>query len=383
MFLKFVRRFLAFVLASSVVLLLPLAMWINAAQEAFLNVDTYKNGLQEQNIYPDIASAALPSILRRATDLQDDPLVLLISNLQPDVRRQVTDELIPADWMQTQTESWLDMFFGWLNGDVETLDNPLDFSGLTERLRGEAGQRAADLIIQSSSECPPEANQQIEALANNPQPGPIPPCQPREELWDTMRSALLESMNRLANALEARTMRLEDLTGAPRPPETENIPTVIQASQQMLAISYLCPAGLLALIVALVVRSFKGFGRWAGWMGIVSAFVAILPLPILSGTIISGVTAEIGKSDMPAEMQLFLIRLSTGLLGSGFAQFSAPVVGQALFIVLIAAILIGLPSLLARRSTVPLTIADSPTVTVQRPSTASTRRTGQLDKPEQ
>jgi hypothetical protein len=386
MFGKFVRRFLAFVLAAAAVLLLPLAMWISSAQRAFLNADTYKNGLQEQNIYVDLAQVGMRIISNQVDEAQNDSFIQFVDSTPPEVRNQVTSILLPPEWVQTQIEHGLDIFFGWLKGEITNLGAPLDFSGLQARLRGEEGQRVIDIIIDNSPPCNPDQIGQIESYTAGSIPRNIPACLPPPEQRAALHDMIAASMLEMADRLATRAPTLERLLGTERDQQAQRFPVVVSAGANLLAVFYLCPAALLSLVVVFVVRSFRTFGRWAGWMGIASAFIAILPLPVLSNSIISNVTAEITRSPQPAEMQLFQVRLLTGLLSSGFAQFSAPVVAQALFLALVAVVLLVVSSMQARPPDLPVSVMleDSPTITAPsgKISTASTRRTGQIDKPE-
>jgi hypothetical protein len=386
MFWKLVRRFLAFVLAAIAVLLLPFAMWISSAQAAFLNADTYKDGLEEQAIYGDLAEVGMRFISSGVAEAQSDTFVQFVDSAPPQVRTYVTNTFFPEDWVKEQVEHGLDIFFAWLNGDTDTLGAPLDFSGLQARLRGQEGQDVIDYIVNNSPAC--DANQigQIQTFTLGNVPDSIPACQPPTDLLPVYHNVVAEAMLEAADRLAVRAPSLQRLIGTENSTSTQRLPALIDAEQQLLLLFYLCPAGLFSLVVALVVRSFKTFGRWIGGMGITSAFIAILPLPVLSNSIISAVTAEISRSPQPAEIQLFQIRLSTGLLSSGFAQFSAPVVAQALLLAIVAGVLLVASSVMNRQPSAPVSVMleDSPTITAPsgKISTASAKRTGQMDKPE-
>jgi HAMP domain-containing protein len=371
----------AFVLAFIAVLLLPIAMWVSAAISAFLNADTYKNGLAEQNIYADIAVDILPLFARQIPDTETNQFAQIYGALPPNIREQVTDEILPPDGLQVQVEHGLDIFFNWLNGTAAALDDPLDLSALQERLRGEEGRRAVDLIISSSPPCTSEQLRQIQALTPQSE---IPVCQATGPALDDLRAAMIQALTNIADAIAERDFNINRVLGVNRADEVPPLPTVVEATRQLFVVGYLCPLALLSLVVALVVRSFKTFGRWAGTMAVTSAFIAILPLPIISSSTISGVTASITQSQQPPEIQLLQVRLATGLLSSGFAQFSGPVVAFALLLMLVGALLWFVPSLLARRTepAVSVFLEDSPTITAskEKVSTASARRTGQVPK---
>ncbi len=387
MFWKIVRRIFAFAFAIAAVLLLPAAMWISAAQGAFLNADTYKNGLAEQNIYDDLMPAVLPFLASESVLPQNIPFLQILSNIPLESRRAITDQLTPPTWLQIQLETGIDGFFTWLNtGSREGLNQPLDFSDFQARLRGDEGQRTIDAILNNAPPCSPQQIEQIQNFARGGS-SPLPLCQPPEREADTLRSAMTQAMASVANHFEENPPTVNDFLNIRDTSDNASLPLFIAAVRQLLSIFYLIPAALLSLIVALVVRSFKSFGRWAGWMGIASAFIAILPLPVLANSIIASVTAEITRSPQSAETQLFFVQLATGLLSSGFAQFSAPVVAQALLLMILAGLLLIVPPMLARQGYVPvtLTVPDFPTVVApvgNAPSTASQRRTGQINKPE-
>jgi hypothetical protein len=377
------RNALAFILALIAVLLLPMAMWVSAGISAFLNADTYKNGLAEQNIYDDIAADVLPIVARQIPTTETSQFAQIFGALPPEVRREVTNILMPAEWLQSQVEQGLDIIFDWLNGTA-ALSDPLDFSALQARLRGEEGRRAVDLILESSPPCTPQQVQAIQSLTPQSE---IPVCQPPESSSEAVYSAIIQSMVHVADAIDERSLNVDRILGGNASQDVGALPIVVAAARQMFLVLYLCPLALVSLIVALVARSFKGFGRWAGTMAVISAFIAILPLPVVSNSIISGVTAQITQSSQSSEVQLLQVRLATGLISSGFAQFSGPVVALALLLMVVGALLLFVPSLLARSpAPQPSFVADTPTITASTgkvASTASGRRTGQVPKQEE
>ncbi|NWF68974.1 MAG: hypothetical protein HXY40_07800 [Chloroflexi bacterium] len=377
-----IRRFFAVILAFVVVLLLPLALWVGAGLGAFLNAETYKNGLAQQNLYADLLPAALPVIARQTDSNNREGFSQLLSGIPPEAREEAIALLLPPTWLQTQVERGLDLFFGWLNGDATALNTPLDFSELQDRLRGDAAQQAIDSVLNAAPLCTQEQIAQIRSLGQ--QDNSVPPiCQPPAEYDADLRAALAQTLTEVADNLQENPPTVARLVNIPDDRDTRVIPIVIDAFGQLFSVLYLCPAALVALIVMLVVRSLQSFGRWVGPISMIAAFLAILPLPLVPSSLIASATADItSRMQQSPEQQLFQVRLATGLISSGFEQFGGPVVAQALLLLVLATLLLGLPPLLARRAVVSTTIADGPTLTTPRTSsTASARRTGEIQPP--
>ncbi|MBC7871372.1 MAG: hypothetical protein H7Y09_11085 [Chitinophagaceae bacterium] len=124
--------------------------------------------------------------------------------------------------------------------------------------------------------------------------------------------------------------------------------------QQLLSLAYLCPLGILTLIVTFSVRTFQGFGRWIGITLIIVGILALLPLPFIRVSIADGIADLLSSSTETLETRVFQTNLAAGLLLSAFNEFSEPVLLQGFGFILLGVVLLGITAWQKRRTITPL-----------------------------
>jgi hypothetical protein len=366
-------RLIAAVFALFAVVLFAVAIWNSAGQSTVLNADTYKDGLASQNIYEDIIPVALPALARSSSAPQNAVVNFndITEAIGSDNWRAIANDLVPPDWLQQQVEQGIDLTFAWIHGDTDAaLVESFDLKSLHERLTGEEGKQAVDRVIRSAPACTDAQLEQIRTLEKN-SGGKLPICQPPKEYFNVTRTVLSSALNVIASQIRQDQYSLAEVIGLRQ--RSDNLQAVTLGAQiyyQLTCLFYLCPVGLVALMVAFAVRSFKGFGRWAGIVLVLAGLLAILPLPLISIELIDSVSDVLVNDAQDPEVQLFQFRLATGLVESAFGQFSSPVVSQGgLFVA--GGILLWITTMVAgafQRQQAPVPIN-------QMPSTANQPRT--------
>jgi len=345
----FFKRLFALILVAIAVPLLAFAVWMGAQLPVLLNADTYKNGLNEQNIYPDIVPVALPAMIEAINEdsparnvPQDGRLTQVINRLSPEDWRAVATELVPPQWLQQQTETMLDTLFAYFNGETDTLNLTFDMTVFRDGLIGEEGQRAAARIVSAAPACTPDEITQLQAIASgSADENTLPICNPPDEYDETLSGVIQDTIESFGRGIEPTTLTLFEIPALsedeplPAPTSDESLLGLMwlrvffQAWEGFVPLFYLCPAGLLALIVIIGVRSLKGFGQWVGWTGVLSGLLAMLPVFLLPLAILDGMAETLVARTGSAELDLFQVRLATGLVNSAFSEISGPVLAQA------------------------------------------------------
>jgi len=196
-------------------------------------------------------------------------------------------------------------------------------------LTGPSAERAVDYILRSAPDCTIQQNIQIRAIANsaNNRVQHLPICNPGAQNVETSRGILLDALEQWANHMSDHTT-VAELTELPN--EDEDVVTqlhlVYDTYQQLSWLSFLCPAGLLALIVAVVVRSLKGFGLWIGGASVVTGLVALIPLVLIPLILLEGM---VESAQATSQIEQFQVQVAAGITRSAFSQLSGVVVMQA------------------------------------------------------
>lgn len=288
------------------VIALPLAIWTFSASQMILSADTYKNVLAANNLYFDLIPALLPALIEIEPpdtgefDIHDqanrDIFLDVVGNMDEEDWASITADLIPADWLQAQTEGALDAFFGWLNDEAPSLDLQIDLRSFRERLAGESGQRVVNQIIDSWPGCTAQQVLILRGFSTGriTDPDQFPFCQPSGELIATTREILSSQLTRLARDLPDIWPDANTLNSRAYRVTTTELKRDIRIFRAMVFELILLPLALLSLTVFCTIRSLKSFGRWGGWPALLGGLLALIPvlllLPLIAGSLVSGAT---------------------------------------------------------------------------------------------
>ena len=116
---------------------------------------------------------------------------------------------------------------------------------------------------------------------------------------------------------------------------------------QLNILLYLCPAGLIALTVALTVRSFKSFARWIGVASIFTGSLILLVLLYMQLAVTGSVTDALETNN---EIIRFQQLLAAELGRSAFANTSGIILLQAAIAVVVGFVLLMLSSVVQNNS---------------------------------
>jgi hypothetical protein len=324
-------RLVALLLALFAVILCPMAVWASAGISTMLAPETYKKGLASQNIYSEFVPAVLSDLVNdRATADSDAPirqLTAIVTALDPDELRAVANELIPPEWLRTQTEQGIDAIFAWINGDSDTLSQDLDLSEVRNRLAGEEGRSVAAQVIEDATACTAEQITQVSASDQEV----MPVCQPPPELVPPMTERLARFFAEISRSLERDQIPLAELLDVPR---RSGLRLEVAIVQESIGLLYLLPAAFLAMLVIVRVRSLHGFSRWMSATGILCGLVALVPL--LLGPL---ATLDSLLSLSSAQRGVLETSLWVGMYVSVLTQFGGPVLFQAVLLLAVGFVL--------------------------------------------
>ena len=276
-------RFLSRASAVFIVILFIMVISISACTVAFreslINVDTYKETLIEQKVYEDIIPYIIPALLKdNQTNLNSSDSFSIDLNdidrfMSTDDWRKVSDELIPPEWVQNQTESVLDTIDRIKQGDFSQLENIVDLTEVVQRLQGDAGKRASDIIIASAPDC---NTQQILQLRNfdGQSDSVFPICNPPQLQKNKATTLISDWFYNVGTVIEIQISQQSDVLSAPEE-GAKIIHNLFQLDSQLSLLLLICPFSLVGLIMFLAVRTLKSFGRWLGWSFILSGIFTL------------------------------------------------------------------------------------------------------------
>jgi hypothetical protein len=337
-----IRRIVgASLIAVAVVLAAP-GIWVVAAADTISSADTYKNGLADQNIYEDIVPIALPALARALEKEGASPAIItnintIRSSIDADTWRNITNALVPPDWLQAEVESAIDNTILKLD-DPETESYIANVATLQDRLTGRTGEGVIEAIIDGAEPC---TNVELETLASlsDTNATGLPVCQPPDDVRPVMVNQLTMLFESFADEIGRWDGTINNLTGW-SDYDFETVSMAVETFERTLFLGYLIPLTLLALAVALNVRSYPAFARWVGPTLIAIGIVAMLPLPVIRGEITSESVTVLNESELEPEVRIFLVQLATALQLSAFDNLSEPIVAQSMFAILLGAALL-------------------------------------------
>jgi len=277
-------RFVSRTIALFFVLLFIVVASISACTFSFrntlVNVDTYKQILAEQDVYEDILPFVIPAILRESEDqLQNDESFSIDLNdidsfMSTEDWRAVSEELIPAEWLQAQTETVLDRINAYSQGDFRQLDNIMDITEIVERLQGLSGERASAIIISSAPDCNAQQVIQLRQFdGESNQTFPI--CNPPVILQNKATNVISNWFANIGTAINTQIRQDESSLSVPED-LARLVYNLFQLDSQLSLLLLLCPLSLIGFIMVFAVRNIKGFGRWLGWTFIITGIITLL-----------------------------------------------------------------------------------------------------------
>lgn len=358
--MQVMSRAIGLLVVFSAVIMIPVAIWIYAALGVALNPDTYKDGLANQNVYPDIVPVALPALAREinqqaAENGEQIPLTFsqIIQGLRPDDWQAIANELVPPDWLRIQIESAIDAIFTWINSDNTEFLGSVNVSEIRDRLSGDEGQRVVNRIIEVSPQCSTAQVAVLVAISNERSSAQPPLCKPPGQYIAVTSSLLSETLARTVQGLDEDNVQIIDLLAGETPDAREEFINsaqaarlIVQSTQQVILLFFLCPAALLAILVILTIRSLQGFGRWMGITALIAGVLALIPLPFAPLRMLFADSALSNSTVVEsAQIREFFSRLTFGFQQSIVDGFNMPVLMLAAAFIGVGFLLLGIAAI--------------------------------------
>jgi hypothetical protein len=334
----------------------------NASFSATLtNEVTYQDAFANSTILENLVPVTLPALIETSNsqnlDAENSSIILSELNdvLTPEDWQDISDLVIPSTWLQTTYNALVAVMVGILNGDISVLSTTIDISVIRQNLQGETANQVADRILEVSPPCTRTQEDQIRTLASS-NTGTLPICQPNGDLQPASKTALVFWLNRIGNSFETDSLLVSDYI----PRDVANtISLFAKLDRQVLVLLYLCPVGLMALVVVFAVRSGKGFARWMGITTLVTGLLTIMWLLYLQVSLLAGFA---GVFAVQNDIERFTAQIASSLLRATFSQAGRYMLTQAGVLVIIGFILLVAMTFI-RNNTVTLNVGDTVLVT--------------------
>lgn len=324
-------RFASFVLMLIAIPLFVMAACSASFETALLSPATYESALSNEFVADNVIPLALPAIIE-IVDANDE--LLIRSEIPVDLRdlsdaltledwRVVTQQLAPSEWLQAQTTQIINILLSILSGNLDVLEQRIDVAELRERLRGEAADEAARTIIENAPRCSRTQIDRIRTIESG-RSAVLPVCEPPAEYVDLSVTVITDWLGNVADLLGDDAPTVQTVLGVTND-DVRVVGLLVDIDNQLLAISYLCPAALLALVVMFAVRSLKGFGRWLGWASIVIS-VALVAVIFLLQTFLLGAAGDLITE--PSEIERFRAQVVFGIIRAAVEGATAIMLGH-------------------------------------------------------
>jgi hypothetical protein len=379
--MKILGRICAILLIAIIGPLFTFAACNFALYQTMLNPATYQDAFSNPAIFDDLLPIALPGIIEAAhqeeLNITELPVSFaeVITTLDDDEWRAIATDLVPPAWLKAQFEQALNFFLSISNGDYSVLNNPIDLRDVQAKLTGDNAAQIAQRIIVAAPNCTPEQLTQLNTLTST-NTGQLPICNPEDEALRRQSIQIVgQSLAALATMLPAEAISAGEFYNIDAR-NAEMVASWFKLDAQIMGLLYLCPAGLVALIVFFTVRSLKSFGRWVGVTGLVTGVFLLLTLALMQFFAI-GVISEVLRASNDAER--FFGQLLTGIVRAGLAQSSGTLLVQAGSFLLAGFVLLAM-SFIVRGSTDAFQEAGSVLITEDGEiiSTASRQRSSRI-----
>ena len=327
------RRVALVFLALVFFLLLAASLTLGAVEGKVLDEDFYKGQLEENDFYTRVYTDVLPEI-EAVPDYYGD---LQISRQEAE---ELTAQIFPPEWLQTQVESVLDGLFPWLRSDTDNLDMTIDLRPAKQSAHS-AVMAFFDHKIDTLPECQPGQVPDLSLVSQ----GVLPECIPSGLDRNTIRELVVsEAMPYVDANIEQAPDILDLIDEAKDEDETreqflDDFDSPRQIIKHIVDIPQVAFYGamvlVLGIIVALNLPRLKRILRWIGC----TMFFAGLPLVVIFSLVYSMVPGRVTDAitenvdDVPATINTLLCDLAssgTKDLSMGFILPAAIIMGLGL-----------------------------------------------------
>jgi len=347
--LSAILKFIAFILAGALMIVLPLALMANNVGDVLFNQEKVNEITTGVVLDSELVPAALEIMTnRQAEDIStkiedtDTPggkqlnLYNLIYSMEEQNWKNLKTALLADDLIQSWIEVTVNGFYNWLDTDDQLPFISWKMEPLKDRMSGPEGEAAVVAFYDSLPDCTDLQMEKMQTIPGEPLPrgkmvkelcklSTFPHTEQIEVYKDVLRM-VVEAMPPEYNATQALLKQREQIGGV------YTFKWNIRNIRWQLDTVLLLPLGLLLLILFIGVRSMEGLGQWFGIPliggGLISLITAILYRPLWRGWL-----AERIPEGIPQTSLLYheLIDASVRILGPIFN----PLTWQSFIILLI------------------------------------------------
>ena len=296
----FLRRLFGWGLALVFVGVLPCSLWSYNTQRIVLDGQTYKTVFTNEDFYTELVPRVLPALLKELGPAASPTRITLldaIDHLPPQDWEAIAPQLVPREWVSREVEQNVDAFLAWLDGTAN-LDILFDTGQLRTRLASTPGDAAVRRIGEALPPCTPDQETQFGQFIDGAAEVAFTYCRPADPalqrdlvtLLNTARLAALDALPEQLDVVEEMRTASQNTAapdGHPAPSnafsdaQLNRFRSAIRLWRQLLLLTLMIPAALLALVVIVIVRSSKTFFRWVGWSLMAGSALTLLPLFVL------------------------------------------------------------------------------------------------------
>jgi hypothetical protein len=338
------NRYLALALAILFVFTTVPILFIFNLGQVTTNREAVKEALTGQALLDEAFAILVREGVRSQPAIQSLPTVIRDS----EAVQQALENLIPADWVISQTNEIVDAVFNYLEtDDPSTLVVHVDIGPLFASLQGEPGRQMVLAVLQSLPPCTLDNLPSIDLSAGRVDiQGCMPPLVPTELVANQLHSLAAQVINEntataiIGDSVEFSLLGPDLQTQARTLNSLQQLRTAYLFARYGVWFLWLIPLGLLILILLLVVRSIGEFGHWWGWpllaTGTLSIFMLVVLPPVLDIGL-GGVSQAISDSGVALVVSR-LVRLTLEAL---LDAWRTRVFIQAVLILIAGVILVG------------------------------------------
>jgi hypothetical protein len=334
--LRVLAKIMAFIFAVLFVIVTVAVLLLFNVERYLLNAEVYKRALARAEIYdrfPSLIAEQLTYQMQYSGtreegegsdpgDEENGPSVQF-KYLKPKDYEVILRDLLPPDWLQTQTESALDQTFEFIASDAPTATIKISLVEVKARLGGQVGVDAALRLIRSWPPCTTLDLFAWAVVSSSGKLDDIPTCRPPDEVLDAFEPAIklvlskqVAKMPDVADLTQTFKDNEQDesednsLSGSSdRPP---NVRRILRIALPLIRWSPLFSALLLFLVTLFGVRSLKGWLNWWGipflLVGLITGIPAVLVLlglnPILTNFMANRIPAAMSPEVFKVGMDL-------------------------------------------------------------------------------
>ncbi|NJL93267.1 MAG: hypothetical protein HC915_05820 [Anaerolineae bacterium] len=204
-----IGRSIGLALAATFVMAISSAVWAVNFQTTALDSSTYVDTFAEQNAYENLVPLILPALTAalaedgRANPIPGTiPFEDIINNIDQDDWQEISREVIPPEYLQTEAERNLTVFFEFANGERRRLEMSFSTGTLRGNLLGTPGEQMINQLYTALEPCSQEQESQLQRFLDGEAGVDFPYCKPDSpDLQRQTFGVLSDAKNELANDL--------------------------------------------------------------------------------------------------------------------------------------------------------------------------------------